>query len=566
MDKFFENMDNRFKSIENELKYKFDSKFWEQAENDLNNAELDNAFANAAKQTIVTPNIDFNDIDDAFLDDAFIEAAKKTQFEYQSTYWNEFTQAENSLYFNDAFVTAAALSQVVYDANYWKEADLALQAEGLHHEYKPEYWKEVEQLLVQDARKGFFFKWGVAASILLLLSFLTYTFNQPQIDEAQTAQHHSKNKNDNHSTLQFKQIKDNVITNHVDKTIESQLNQEQLLNQKTNHNTSETNLKTTNTTSLNQSVSSSNNNNSNVTSSDVVTNHINYSSQNNNNINLVNNDEANNNVMPKNNAPSIDKNNIENENLNDFNENKDISTIHLNNKKLNHISTQHQPLQIEQKRIDLTALNTKPTHLLGIEVAKGIGNNFNNDNLSFRNSIYLSYTLIPFSPKVKNLSYGVDLGVYHQNLNEYEYETNYKVYHIEGNVDNYWYKMVYKDLVYFSSRANLYYTIANNHKLKLGFGVDKLMTSRIDMKYKKNNDFSPQSSNDQWGLNKAINNLDFSINLAYQLDINSKFAFTINAKHGILDKTNDDYLDRKKNDIDKSLLLGIKYTFLRTNK
>ena len=64
-------------------------------------------------------------------------------------------------FINDAFVTAAALSKVVYDPNYWQDADLALQAEGLHHEYKPEYWKEAEKLLIQDARKGFFFKWAV---------------------------------------------------------------------------------------------------------------------------------------------------------------------------------------------------------------------------------------------------------------------------------------------------------------------------------------------------------------------------------------------------------------------
>ena len=98
MDKFFENMDNRFKSIENELKYSFDSKFWEQAENELNNADLDNAFTKAAEQVSVSSNIDFNDIDNAFLDEAFIEAAKNTQFEYQPAYWNDYTQVENSLY------------------------------------------------------------------------------------------------------------------------------------------------------------------------------------------------------------------------------------------------------------------------------------------------------------------------------------------------------------------------------------------------------------------------------------------------------------------------------------
>ncbi len=573
--KFFENMDNRFKSIENELTYKFDSKFWEQAENELNNAELDNAFVKAAEQTSTAPQFDFNDIDDAFLDDAFIEAAKNTQYDYNPSYWKDYTQVENTLYYNDAFVTATALSQVVYDPNYWKDADLALQKEGLHYEYKPEYWAEAEKLLIQDARKVFFLRWGVAAGILLLLSFLTFNINNNNIENQQLSKHQSKNnkvetvsQSTHKNNLTVVKNKENQMQNNLD-VHHSNVNSNHLSDeQNTNHFSYKSNQTSLPANSANHNLHLNNKTTDETTKNDVVNNNLLQEYNNKkepSNINAPDNQIST--IVNKTKSTIVneeDKTFTMDEEIEDVN--KDMALIKLNNKIVNHIYTPKKEIKIEQNKIDLTVLNTKPSHLLGVEVAKGIGNNFNNNNLSFRNSMYLSYTLIPFTPKVKNLSYGLDVGIYHQNLNEYEYETNYKVYYVEGNVDNYWYKMVYKDLVYFSSRANLYYTITNKHQLKLGVGVDKLITSRIDMQYKINKDFSPQASTNQWGLNNAINDLDFSINLAYQLDISNNFAFIINAKHGILDKTNDEYLNRTKNDIDKSLLLGIKYTFFRSNK
>jgi hypothetical protein len=568
MDKFFKNMDNRYKSIEQELKYNFDSKFWEQAETELNNAELDNAFTKAAEQATVSSNIDFNDIDDAFLDEAFVEAAKNTQFEYQTAYWTDYTQVENSLYYDDAFVTAAAMSKAVYDSNYWQDADLALQAEGLHHEYKPEYWKEAKKLLVQDSRKGFFFKWGIAATILLVLSFLTYNFNQHQINDVQLSDNHTNQTDVN-------QI--DKINNQTESKSNGQImpkeNSHNLLDNSNALKDNEVN-NTLLTTQGNDTYNSSNKNeqleriNGNnlskakgtIKNSSTVSNDINHSTQ------LTEPGGILNNLVD---GQTIDKNTtainskLNNEVNNEIEKREDLAHIHFNNKSLEHVSNNYLPKGIESKRIDITSIDIKPTHVFSAELSKGIGNNFNNDNFSFRNSLYLSYELIPYSPKIRNLSYGVDVGVYHQNLNNYEYESQYAVYHIEGNVDHYWYKMVYKDLVYFSTKANVYYSIAPKHNIKLGLGIDKLLTSRIDMQYKINSDLTQNNNSAQWGVNNGFNNLDFSINLGYDFIVNSNFAFTINAKHGILDKTNDEYLDLSKSDIDKSLLLGIKYTFLR---
>lgn len=569
MDKFFENMDNRFKSIEQELKYNFDSKFWEQAENELNNAELDNAFTHAAEQATLNSNIDFNDIDDAFLDEAFVEAAKNTHFEYQATYWTDYTRVENTLYYNDAFVTAAALTHVVYDPNYWQDANLALQDEGLHHEYKPDYWKEAEKMLMHDSRKGFFFKWGVAATVLLLLSFLTFNINQPTVKDLQLS--------DNHKT--------NSDIEKVDKTkhpLEKKSTQSSHNNDVDNHLISEqnTSLADVRKSSNNQLSNPNSQANNSVTKHEVNEdnkgdklsetkvkinkpstiddiNHLTpFNKQNKNTNDLVDDHSINKN------SPSLNTKTINYEN-NEAEKREDIAQIHFNNGSLIHVSNNYNPKGIHSNRIDISSIDLAPTHLLSAELSKGIGNNFNNNNYSFRNALYVSYRFIPFSPKTRNFSYGIDVGLYHQNLNNYEYESQYAVYHVEGNVDHYWYKMVYKDLVYLSTKANVYYTLAPKHTFKLGFGVDKLITTRIDMQYKINSDLTQKNSSEQWGLNKGFNNLDFSINLGYEFKVNSNFAFTVNAKHGILDKTNNEYLNRKSSDKDKSILLGIKYTFLR---
>jgi hypothetical protein len=568
MDKFFENMDNRFKSIEQELKYNYDSNFWEQAETELNNAELDSAFAKAAEQATVGANVDFNDIDNAFLDEAFIEAAKNTQFEYQTAYWSDYIKVENSLYFNDAFVTAAAMSKVIYDPNYWQDADLALQAEGLHHEYKPEYWKEAEKLLTQDSRKTFFFKWGIAASILLFLSFLTFNINQQNVNDLQLS--------DNRTTP--------TDVKHVDKVnnqSESKLNQQSTTNENSNHlidnsnnlinnednNTPLTAQSNDSQNYLNKSEQQENTYANNSTATERKINNSSTASNDIDNLTqltelgeLLNDFDDEQNIDEKANLTNT-QSNIEGNN--EAEKREDISHIHFNNQSLNQVSNNYLPKGIVSKKIDISSIDISPTHTFSAELSKGIGNNFNNENFSFRNSLYLSYKFIPFSPKIRNISYGIDVGVYHQNLNNYEYETQYEVYHIEGNVDHYWYKMVYKDLVSFSTKVNAYYSIASRHNIKIGLGIDKLLTSRIDMQYKINSDLTQNNNSAQWGLNNGFNNLDFSINLGYEFKVNPNFAFTVNAKHGILDKTNDEYLDRSKSDIDKSLLLGIKYTFFR---
>ncbi|HIP37473.1 MAG TPA: hypothetical protein EYG85_11525 [Crocinitomix sp.] len=544
--KFFENMDKRFKSIENELKFSYDKNYWEQVESELDNSDLDAAFNKAVQKSTIFSNIDFNEIDDAFLDDAFVNAAKQIQYSYSPTYWNEFKDIESTLYYNDAFVTAAALNKVVYDPNYWKDADFELRKEGLHYEYKPEYWAEVEKLLIQDDRNGFFFKWGVAATILLLFSFFTYKLTNVNIENTQFIAKTNNTKNTKLSDVKkslnnSNTEKSNTLITHY-QSADKNKNVSHVINNQTIPSTAKVESKK-------QKVSQSSEK---LNQKDEIRK-VEHSEQK-NNIKTTQNTPISN--LTENNTKENDIINDDKTNTNNFN---NINQIYLNHKDLTHVSYKNRQHETLNSSIDLTQKGGS-THSLGVELSKGVGNNFNSNNsMSFRNALYLSYQFKPLKTKFNSFSYGIDAGIYHQNLNDYVYETNYTVYRLDGNVDHYWYKMVYKDVLYFSVKPTIYFNLNSKHRIKLAPGIDKLTTLRLNMQYKVNEDI-PTEENNKWGLNKGFNDLDFNVNLGYEFQVNSKIYFTINARYGIIDKTNDNYLKKSKNDIDKSLLLGLKYT------
>lgn len=542
MDKFFEHMDDRFKSIESEMKFNYSDDLWKNAEEALNNSELDNAFVNAASQSNNIPKFDFNDIDDAFLDDAFVNAANATKFDYNQQYWSDFAKAESVLYQNDAFVTAAALNKVVYDTSYWKDADLALQAEGLHHEYKPVYWKEAEKLLLKENKKGFFIRWGSAAAILLLFSFLTYQWS----DANQMA--HSV-VNENQSTEKSTEPNFNLAENSTISNAGHNAELSVEVKDNTANESTQNEVLATKDASINSNQSNQNQVNA---FSTKKTSHF------------INQQKVNHNLeLSEKNLPQANQFKV----MDDPNITKSIDLVKLNPLHESVVKVE-QPTQteiLEDQFIDIQApLDLKPMHILSIEAGKGIGNNFNNNGeMSFRNMANLSYKFIPANTKLNRFNLGLDLGIYHQNLNNYEYEQNVSVYHLQGDVDHYWYKMTYKDLVFASTKFNVYFNATPNHIFKLGIGADRLITSRISMQYQEMSDQGLTNQNNQWGLNTAINKVDFSLNLGYEFKINDKFNFTVNAKHGIMDRTNNDYLHRDQSDIDKSIILGLKYNFLR---
>ena len=521
MNKLFGNMDERFKNLDQELKYKYNSNLWHDVVQKLDENALDNAFINAAQATSFNQEIDFNDIDNAFMDDAFVEAANQFETEYSTQYFNDFKSQEEFLHLEDAYVTASALSQAVYTPEYWKDANLALKSEGLHHEYKPEYWQEAEQLLLAEKRNAFFVRWTAVATVLLLLSFITYQTNPFNSNWNQTNSFSKVTTSAKHSSIQKQQA-----------TLETKSNKNNLSTdtEPEQNSASFSNNKTVNNNTHQQISNNQNNTQPNFTQNTTLTNKSSHFLTSENKNLTVQNDKS-------------------------LKHNSTISLITLNKIELTNIS---QPKNHDLSLfVDFSTQRPKAIHQFSIEVAKGIGNNFNATNdMSFRNTLALNYKFTPASHK--QIAFGLDLGVYHQNLNDFQYEANYNVYHLEGSVDHYWYKMTYKDLVYINTNFNFYYQLHPKHTLKIGVGTNRLLTSRISTKY-QSSDAIQRDIGDEWGLNDAINTIDFSLNLGYEFKLNDAFSFTLSARHGIFDKTNNTYLNSSYIDLDKSVLLGLKY-------
>ena len=554
MDKFFENMDERFNSIENELNYNYNSDNWLFAEKMLDDVALDSSFINAAQVSASTAGINFESIDDAFLDDAFIEANTKSTTNYQSSYFNEYKNQEDNFVQNEAFVGAAAFSKSSYQSEYWKEADIALKNEGLHHEYKTEYWNEAKMLLAKDSRKGFFFTWGTIASILLLISFIGLQFNNFTSTDIIVS-----------NTTKSQKI--NTPINTTLKTETNSAKSNTLSIESTPINSRQHKLNDTQSESFPTDKKDSKNSNLNnitkinhVLNTEILIQKENQSNKNNNSKRKVTKTTTLQNHETINVSLAINKvnNNFEtkvNDNSKQIN-NTELSKI--NYRKLKVIETNFKDESIQKIEFIPNIIN--PTHEFGVKFEKGIGNVFTKNKTTFsaRNAFYIDYRYKP-TTKLRQFQFGIEGGLYHMNLDNLVYEQNYSVYQQHGGADHYWSKMTYKDLVFVSTSINIFYELSKKHKIKLAIGIDKLLTSKIDMQYKEISDLQTHSNNGEWGLNKGINTFDLTFGLGYEFKINQKFAFVVDSKFGTIDKTNNTYLRTDKMNRDLSVLLGLKY-------
>ena len=607
MDKFFENMDNRFKSIENELDFKSSPENWTGVESMLDDAALDSTFIDAAKVASVSPIIDLSNINDAFLDDAFVEATNVTKSNYQSKYFNDYKANESDFVQNDSFTSAAAATKASYLSEYWNDADIALQKEGLHHEYKAEYWSEAEKLLAYNERKGFFLFWGSVATILLLISFIGLQINDTStnnnlafnnIENNTLPTKHSNTENSSLNNSQTDNIASNVNQVNTDLKITNKssaidMNNENLvsndLKEVRNKNSNQTYNNTLATNPANQiglGINKTNNNQQLITDDNSIqnqnTNNVIQSNNNNNSLatNTANQialgvNQTNNNQLLITDDNSIQTDN--NTNLNNRNKQTDINTV-SNTPKKEHIN------KIKSTKIELLNPNSievttpiallkiepivpKANHKLNIKLEKGIGNVYseNNNLYSARNAFYLGYDFTPLK-RFKNFSFGIDAGLYHMNLDNLVFEQNYSVYKTHGEVDHLWSKIIYKDLVFVSTNLNLNYALTDKHSLKFSIGAENLLTSRIDMKYKYNNELSTiNKDNAEWGINKGINTFDLSFGLGYEYKLNTKFSFLLDSKFGAIDKTNNNYLRNNITNRDVSVLLGLKFNIFASH-
>lgn len=539
MDKFFEHMDERFKTIESELDYNYTKDSWQSAENILDDAFLDSSFVEAAESSAIAPVINFDSIDDAFLDDAFIEASAASNAAYSSQFFNEFKSHEDNLIQNDSFVSASNASKASYQSEYWNEADIALQNEGLHHEYKAQYWAEAEKLLARDKRKGFFWLWGSVATLLLLLSGIGLNLTPSNLS------HHTVLKNNTHSVInpaieQTQSQNNTTINELISKSNNTDRKTEEL-------NEIGSNLKKSTTTAESKSIAPHTplTNNLSPTQTNVMASH---SSPITPELITCEDPEERDLLLTKQNPELIEDQNSEL-----------TTTTKLKPQKTNLIALNR--IVNTPQLIEFTPIPIRPKHLIGLKLEKGIGNVFTENKTTFsgRDALYIDYRFVP-EKKLRQFEFGFETGIYHMNLDNLEFEQNYSVHRTHGEVDHYWSKMTYENLLYISSSINVFYNLNAKHKIKVSAGLDQLLTSKIDMKYKTDIETAMESNNGEWGINKGINALDFKFGMGYEYDINTKFSFLFDTKFGTLDKTNNDYLRNTKMNRDISLLIGLKYS------
>jgi len=542
MDKNFNNMDERFKKIEEELSFQYDKSMWNDVNNLLDNQEMDEAFIQASNnaQASFIPNL--SNVDDIFLDDAFKSAAENVEAEYSQSYFQEFLDNEADLTMDESFHQASLLSSSPYHNSYWKDADIALQNEGLHYEYKKEYWKDAEKLLDNNDRKTFFYRWSVAATILLLLSFAGLKMSNFLTNDTIVAERLNQfNKN----SFVINPVKSIQSKSNI--TSQNSTNNE--LNADFSNHENQTNFNQQ-SSSLTADLTNSNSSNNNK----EVNPEILYDKSNVNNSDLTNKNDEN---------KTIDNDGLNDNNLvliEQFSDNKEkinIEKIKLNTAE-SIIRDENAVPQIEI--IDFSS-KLKPNHSFGIKASKGIGRNYNQysyTNLTPRNSFYFDYRFKPYN-KLNRFEFGADLGLYHISLTDYALERSYSVHDKEGSVTHYWYKMVYQDLIFLSSNVQASINFNKNSKIKFGVGVDKYLTSRIDLQYSESNSGILNLKENNWGVNKGIQNFDFNVLLGYEHDLNRKISFLMDTRFGIFDKTNNGYFNSDESIREVSIQIGFRY-------
>lgn len=551
MDKFFENMDQRFNSIEEELDYSYTPDNWQAAEQMLDDAILDNSFVEAVQNNSPSSDLNFESVDDAFLDDAFIEASTSNKASYTSAFFNDFKTVEESLYQDDTFVEAAQTTNANYNSEYWNAANIALENEGLHHEYKSTYWAEAEKLLIKDKRKGFFFLWGSIATVLLLFTAVGINFNSTSTSTISKV-----------NTNELTPIKNfTSVTPILKENKETYTKQENQISNSSKSSFSQ--LDKTNTTNTEDSFLQTNSNKNNL-------DEINTSNESTSSTFTPTDNKTKLKKALDNEKTDLTNTSVTEQSLIERNESETEVTTNTTPRKRTHIALLKaiQPPLLETEEVRQTTENfTKltptvitPIHEIGIKLEKGLGNVFTDNTTSFssRHALYIDYRFKPIK-KLNRFEFGFEAGLYHMNLDNLQYEQNYSIHQNHGGVDHMWAKMTYKDLIFISSNVNAYYKLNATHKLKIAFGIDKLVTSKIDMKYKSNLETTVHSNAGEWGVNNGINTVDFTFGVGYEYMINSNFSFLIDSKFGTMDKTNNNYLRNTKMNRDFSILLGLKY-------
>lgn len=543
-------MDDAFKKMSEEIKAPYNNSFWDDASAKLDDASLDDAFRNAAGASEnITPPLGVSEsIDDGFLDDAFVDAAAAQSAAYSPAYFDAMMGAMDELSMDEAFQTAAGAVVVDYEPHYWHAADHALQAEGLHHEYNPAYWKEAKAMLDAAEKSKFFFRWSAIATILLLLSFgsyfgfRNYTEGIADVNDIETV---DESANTNISAQNIESDQDYQELTHDKEMAMLEMNEFQG-NDRSNMNQVDQSLAHSD---LNQSQSGSNT--SLDDPSNVVTNANDGLNQ--SGTDLTYNQTSN------------------DQDQSSTHEESETFDFGLSNKAERFESGLLTGIEINEKSIFAPEIEVKKPdprgdHTWSYYGQIGLGNKYNVQRQipTWRNSWGIEYMYTPRgSGKLRNWEFGANLLVNHVRQNDLGTERRVKIFGNDGGVAKFWYKLQLKDMFYSNLNAIAAYRFNPKHKIRFGLGLERKLFVQSNMSYQMNGDEKITTVNNNWGIKQGVNSWDVRLSLGYEFCLTHRLSFIVNANYGLLDRTNDAFLQKNIDDHEMSIMGGIKFAIFR---
>lgn len=615
-------MDDSFKKMSEDLNASYDSSFWQDAQANLENDALDEAFRNAAGQSGSTAGIGLAaaSLGDAFMDDAFQEAATQVSATYTSAHWEALQAAMPDLQMDDAFTDASKELKASYSPAYWGAANSALEKEGLHYEYNSAYWNEAKTLLDSADRKSFFTKWTGVAGILLLISMLGI-YAGTIGDEAISGQRMAIGLNDlneNRLTI-LNNIKGDDNTANV-QLVDDQMNlADAQINDNGNNELVNNEGQALNLVADNNQESNNDESNNSLTRDDS-NNEVDAL------IDPTRNDDDQDYTREEANPIEISQNPIV-----DINEGTNNRNPAVNPDDENH----YNPLDRGMRNIGLNNLSQAPQAMLPET------NNGDFASNSFIDRMALPSSLIEFesmempggllatieAPKMRNvhtfsllagfgkgIGYGSESTVWtnryygglgyntygHGKLRKFEFganvmlncsdhedlrrrwtsqthtgdpkkQTNYLDYNVS-------------QLYSLNTNLNMSYEFVPRHKLRLGVGfssvlfASSIVATNFTGSEKDGNFVSLGSKSNISNSNNAVpedfEKLDVCLTLGYEFQINRRFSIQITGKYGLVDRTNDAIFQDRKYiaghqtvfDNERNVTIGLKYNLFRVTK
>ncbi len=568
-------MDDSFKKMSQEFKASYDKSFWNEAAAKLDDASLDNAFKLAAETVVPLDEIKFDsaDVSDAFMDDAFKDVSSQMAVTYDPAHWKDLEASRATMEIDDAFFAASKKVKANYNPIFWGDANVALEKEGLHYEYKAAYWDEAKSLLDKADRSTFFMKWAGVAAILLLISFVganSLNISQVRISEIKTTKSYrgvdNVERNFNSvSPINEQEIANNNVVSLIDLSdkIEDVINIEQdavQLNQ--NVRVTEDQITLSNQDSEDDLIN--NQQELEIENSNFVDEKENDSEQ----IEYVDDKDAIGNALL---ITSLEEEVKEEKNFQEEIFDYALTPIESDIALIQTAIPFPEINRIESSKIE--PIKLRPTHSISLIASAGLGQNYGlSDGLSDglllrRYSGGISYTMNG-TGKLRNFEFGGSFGVNHTAIEDLGVEYRSSTFTDLGKVIGSWSKVQFTDIFYANANFLTHYKLSDKNKLKLGFGIERLVGIKSNTAYFIPEEDGIRTVNNNWGVEEGFNNNDFRVSLGYEYKISNQLSLQLDGNFGLLDRTDDLFFENANFgqsifDRETNVMIGLKYTIFR---